>query len=48
MGYSTGINIEALVDWRRVVESWLPDETFSGAIARAGLPRTFSHRSERF
>ncbi len=37
-GYSTGIDIDRLVALRRKIESWLPGEVFSGAIARAGLP----------
>lgn len=41
LGYETGIDIDALVRLRAVVESWLPGERFSGAIARAGLPKTF-------
>ncbi|WGF87983.1 hydroxymethylglutaryl-CoA lyase [Marinivivus vitaminiproducens] len=41
LGFDTGIDIEALVALRRTVEYWLPDERFSGAIARAGLPKTF-------
>jgi hydroxymethylglutaryl-CoA lyase len=41
LGFETGIDIEALVDLRKTVESWLPGERFSGAIARAGLPKTF-------
>jgi hydroxymethylglutaryl-CoA lyase len=41
LGYHTGIDIEALVSLRATVESWLPGERFSGAIARAGVPKTF-------
>jgi hydroxymethylglutaryl-CoA lyase len=41
LGYETGIDIEALVNLRATVESWLPGERFSGAIARAGLPKSF-------
>jgi len=41
MGYRTGISIEALLELRRDVESWLGDERYSGAIARAGLPKTY-------
>ena len=37
-GYATGIDIDRLLALRRKVERWLPDERFSGAIARAGLP----------
>lgn len=42
MGFSTGLDIGALLELRRDVESWLGDEErYSGAIARAGLPKTF-------
>lgn len=42
LGFSTGIDIGALLELRRDVESWLGgDERYSGAIARAGLPKTF-------
>lgn len=42
MGFSTGVDIEALLDLRRDLESWLGEERCSGAIARAGLPKTYS------
>jgi hydroxymethylglutaryl-CoA lyase len=41
MGFDTGINIEALVAVREMVETWLPGERFFGMVARAGLPKTF-------
>lgn len=41
LGFDTGIDIGALVALRHTVETWLPGERFAGAIARAGLPRTF-------
>jgi hydroxymethylglutaryl-CoA lyase len=41
LGFSTGADVEALVALRREVETWLPNERFSGAIARAGLPKTY-------
>jgi hydroxymethylglutaryl-CoA lyase len=44
LGFDTGVDIEALVALRRMVESWLPGELFSGNVARAGLPPTF-HRA---
>lgn len=46
LGYETGIDIEALVRLRATVETWLPGERFSGAIARAGLPKTFRMPTE--
>jgi len=41
LGFSTGIDLEKLLQLRRDIETWLPDERFSGAIQRAGLPKTF-------
>ena len=42
LGFETGIDIDALVALRRTVETWLPGETFYGALARAGLPKTYA------
>lgn len=41
LGFDTGVDIEALIALRKKVETWLPNERFSGTIARAGLPKTF-------
>jgi len=41
LGFDTGVDVEALIALRREVESWLPGERFSGAVARAGLPKTY-------
>jgi len=41
MGFSTGVDIAALLELRADVEKWLGDERYNGAIARAGLPKTF-------
>ncbi len=41
-GMRTGIDIDALLAVREQVASWLPGEAFVGAIARAGLPKTFA------
>ncbi|SDE03822.1 hydroxymethylglutaryl-CoA lyase [Paraburkholderia lycopersici] len=40
-GLRTGVDINALIELRRDVETWLPGEPFAGAIARAGLPKGF-------
>ena len=40
----TGIDIDALKDVRSVPQETMPDEVLYGAIARAGLPRTFESR----
>jgi hydroxymethylglutaryl-CoA lyase len=41
MGFATGVDFARLAALRKKVESWLPEERFSGAITRAGLPKTF-------
>ena len=41
MGFSTGIDLERLVAARAILHEGLPDEATHGAVARAGLPRTF-------
>jgi hydroxymethylglutaryl-CoA lyase len=41
LGFDTGVDLDALIALRREVETWLPGERFSGAIARAGLPKTY-------
>jgi hydroxymethylglutaryl-CoA lyase len=45
LGFATGIDIAALVALRRDVERWLPGERFAGAVAKAGLPKTFAHQA---
>ncbi len=42
MGYTTGIDLPALVAARRLLAETLPGETLRGAAAVAGLPRTFA------
>jgi hydroxymethylglutaryl-CoA lyase len=42
MGLDTGIDIDALIALRTRVEPWLPQERFTGGLARAGLPKNFS------
>jgi hydroxymethylglutaryl-CoA lyase len=46
-GMRTGIDINALLSIRELVASWLPGEPFVGAIARAGLPKTFAKTESR-
>lgn len=46
LGFDTGVNIEALIALRHEVEGWLPGERFSGAIARAGLPKTYRNHAQ--
>lgn len=38
----TGIDIDKLLAIRETIAGWLPGEPFTGAIARAGLPKTFA------
>src|SRR5215469_14241891 len=41
MGCETGIDLDALVEVRRIVAKTLPEVALYGAIAKAGLPRNF-------
>lgn len=41
LGFDTGIDIDALITVRAMVEKWLPGEKFFGMVARAGLPLNF-------
>lgn len=41
IGFSTGIDINALIELRSRIESWIPDERCHGAVARAGLPKIY-------
>ncbi|QIL80178.1 hydroxymethylglutaryl-CoA lyase [Diaphorobacter sp. HDW4A] len=45
MGFGTGIDLGALLETRRFVESVLPGEAMFGALARAGLPRNFKQHT---
>jgi len=40
-GMKTGIDIGKLLEIRETIAGWLQGEPFTGAIARAGLPKTF-------
>ena len=41
MGFETGIDLQRLLDSRVLLAEGLPDEPRHGALARAGVPRTF-------
>ena len=41
MGFDTGIDLARLVASRALLQEGLPDEATHGAVARAGIPRTF-------
>ncbi|MBN3760695.1 hydroxymethylglutaryl-CoA lyase [Burkholderia sp. Ac-20365] len=43
-GLDTGMDVNALLSIRETISGWLPGEPFTGAIARAGLPKTFDLR----
>jgi isopropylmalate/homocitrate/citramalate synthase len=40
-GLSTGIDLEALLEARKVLQAGLPSETLQGRVAAAGIPRTY-------
>ena len=41
MGYRTGIDIDRLLAFRRLVQAALPGEMLYGFVPDAGLPKTF-------
>jgi hydroxymethylglutaryl-CoA lyase len=41
MGFSTGIDIPALLNSRKVLHAGLPAEALHGQVPKAGLPPTF-------
>ncbi|MEZ2350203.1 hydroxymethylglutaryl-CoA lyase [Caballeronia sp. RCC_10] len=43
-GLKTGIDLDKLLAMRETLAQWLPGEAFTGAIARAGVPKTFRAR----
>ncbi len=45
MGFETGIDLERLVAARDLLQEGLPGEPRHGAVARAGIPRTFARAS---
>lgn len=48
MGYVTGIDLDALLELRKRVASWLPGEQLNGAIWRAGVPKHAIRTSTAF
>lgn len=42
LGFATGVDFERLLKLRDRVQRWLPREPLHGAVARAGLPKSFS------
>jgi hydroxymethylglutaryl-CoA lyase len=46
MGLSTGIDLDRLIEVRKIIASELPDEPLHGTIATAGLPKGFRYSNE--
>lgn len=47
MGLRTGVDLEKLLEVRRIVIETLPDIDMRGALARAGLPRQYVNAAQR-
>jgi hydroxymethylglutaryl-CoA lyase len=47
MGLRTGVDLEKLLEVRRIVSETLPDIDMRGALARAGLPRNYVDAAQR-
>jgi hydroxymethylglutaryl-CoA lyase len=47
MGLRTGVDLERLLEVRRIVSETLPDIDMRGALAKAGLPRNYVGAAER-
>jgi len=47
MGLRTGVDLEKLLQVRRIVREALPDIEMQGALARAGLPRNYLRAEQR-
>jgi hydroxymethylglutaryl-CoA lyase len=48
MGFSTGIDLDALIRSRDIVAAALPDEPLYGFIADAGVPKGFAPVTEQY
>ncbi len=46
MGVNTGIDLNALLEVRQLLQAALPEATLYGGLARAGLPRGFTPARE--
>jgi hydroxymethylglutaryl-CoA lyase len=44
MGFETGVDIERLIEVRKIIAQSLPDITMQGALVKAGLPRNYMNR----
>lgn len=47
MGFDTGVNIEKLIEVRKIIARSLPDISMQGALAKAGLPRNYLETPRR-
>ena len=47
LGFNTGIDLEKLVEARKIVSQALPNEALYGQVAKAGLPKGFSYADAR-
>lgn len=45
MGFSTGIDLDALIAVRSIASAEMPEETLYGALARSGPPRNMNWRA---
>jgi len=44
MGIDTGIDLDQLIEVRRMVQSFMPGITFHGELPKAGIPKNYSRR----
>jgi hydroxymethylglutaryl-CoA lyase len=47
LGFDTGIDLEKLVETRKIVQQALPNEALYGQVAKAGLPKGFAYAEQR-
>ena len=47
LGFNTGIDLDRLVEARKIVQQALPNEALYGQVAKAGLPKGFSYAGSR-
>ena len=47
LGFDTGIDLDKLVEARKIVQQALPNEALYGQVAKAGLPKGFSYAEAR-
>lgn len=47
MGYDTGVDLQKLVEVRKIIQRSLPDIPMQGALAKAGMPTNYVSAAER-